>query len=219
MRGHGRARTDHAADPGNGDRPVAGLVLPDHDPARGGHDHRSAARHDGSALVRAARKRPACGPAACSRPMRSSSRAYSLWWWRRSSAASARAGHSCRRFRSTPPGSGRSGRRACFFAGNLLVGAGFCVYCIDVLEQTTATYGGLAPHARSAFPPRTRARRRRRRRQSLPRSSRSTGCISCAVGCDDPGRLARPHLRPHGRHRRPRRQEPRLFLSATRSRT
>lgn len=31
-----------------------------------------------------------------------------------------------------------------FFVGNLLVGAGFCIYCIDVLEQTTATYGGLA---------------------------------------------------------------------------
>ena len=30
-----------------------------------------------------------------------------------------------------------------FFAGNILVGAGFCVYCIDVLEQTTATFGGL----------------------------------------------------------------------------
>ena len=30
-----------------------------------------------------------------------------------------------------------------FFVGNLLVGAGFCVYCIDVLEQTTTTYGGL----------------------------------------------------------------------------
>jgi cytochrome c oxidase subunit I len=31
-----------------------------------------------------------------------------------------------------------------FFVGNLLVGAGFCVFCVDVLEQTTATYGGLA---------------------------------------------------------------------------
>jgi cytochrome c oxidase subunit 1 len=31
-----------------------------------------------------------------------------------------------------------------FFAGNLLVGAGFCVFCIDVLERTTNTYGGLA---------------------------------------------------------------------------
>jgi cytochrome c oxidase subunit I len=30
-----------------------------------------------------------------------------------------------------------------FFVGNLLVGAGFCVFCIDVLEQTTNTYGGL----------------------------------------------------------------------------
>ena len=31
-----------------------------------------------------------------------------------------------------------------FLAGNLLVGAGFAVFCIDVLEQTTTTYGGLA---------------------------------------------------------------------------
>ena len=30
-----------------------------------------------------------------------------------------------------------------FFVGNLLVGAGFCIYCVDVLEQTTTTYGGL----------------------------------------------------------------------------
>jgi len=30
-----------------------------------------------------------------------------------------------------------------FFVGLLLVGSGFFVYCIDVLEQTTATYGGL----------------------------------------------------------------------------
>jgi cytochrome c oxidase subunit 1 len=30
-----------------------------------------------------------------------------------------------------------------FFVGLLLVGSGFFVYCIDVLEQTTTTYGGL----------------------------------------------------------------------------
>jgi cytochrome c oxidase subunit I len=30
-----------------------------------------------------------------------------------------------------------------FFAGNLLVGTGFCVFCVDVLEQTTTRYGGL----------------------------------------------------------------------------
>ena len=30
-----------------------------------------------------------------------------------------------------------------FFVGNLLVGTGFFVYCLDVLEQTTHTYGGL----------------------------------------------------------------------------
>ncbi len=30
-----------------------------------------------------------------------------------------------------------------FFVAYLLVGAGFCVYCVDVLERTTSTYGGL----------------------------------------------------------------------------
>ena len=30
-----------------------------------------------------------------------------------------------------------------FFVGNLLVGTGFFVYCLDVLEQTTNAYGGL----------------------------------------------------------------------------
>ncbi len=30
-----------------------------------------------------------------------------------------------------------------FFVGYLLVGTGFCVYCVDVLERTTTTYGGL----------------------------------------------------------------------------
>jgi len=30
-----------------------------------------------------------------------------------------------------------------FFVGMLLVGAGFCVFCVDVLERTTSTYGGL----------------------------------------------------------------------------
>lgn len=31
-----------------------------------------------------------------------------------------------------------------FLVGNLLVGAGFGVFCVDVLERTTTTYGGLA---------------------------------------------------------------------------
>jgi cytochrome c oxidase subunit I len=31
-----------------------------------------------------------------------------------------------------------------FFVGMLLVGSGFFVYCIDVLRQTTSTYGGLS---------------------------------------------------------------------------
>jgi cytochrome c oxidase subunit 1 len=30
-----------------------------------------------------------------------------------------------------------------FFAGNLLIGVGFFVYCFDILEQTASTYGGL----------------------------------------------------------------------------
>jgi cytochrome c oxidase subunit 1 len=30
-----------------------------------------------------------------------------------------------------------------FFVGNLLVGAGFFVFCVDVLQQTTGRYGGL----------------------------------------------------------------------------
>jgi cytochrome c oxidase subunit 1 len=32
---------------------------------------------------------------------------------------------------------------ALFLVGNVLVGAGFCVFCVDVLQQTTGTYGGL----------------------------------------------------------------------------
>ena len=44
-----------------------------------------------------------------------------------------------------------------FFVGMLLVGSGFFVYCIDVLEQTTSTYGGLTRRARLALPARTRA--------------------------------------------------------------
>ena len=32
---------------------------------------------------------------------------------------------------------------ALFLIGNLLVGAAFCVFCVDVLERTTTTYGGL----------------------------------------------------------------------------
>ena len=62
----GRARPDHAADPGDGDRPFARLVLPADDPARRRDDHRQPARHDGRALVRAARRPCRCGLDACS---------------------------------------------------------------------------------------------------------------------------------------------------------
>ena len=44
-----------------------------------------------------------------------------------------------------------------FFVGVLLVGSGFFVYCIDVLRQTTSTYGGLTRRARLALPARARA--------------------------------------------------------------
>ena len=98
-----------------------------------------------------------------------------------------------------------------FFVGNLLVGAGFCVFCIDVLEQTTNTYGGLSAHARLALPARTRdggaaAAGDRRHRRRDRRSDLLRGRI------DDPARPARPHLRPLGRDRRPGREEPRLLL-------
>ncbi len=43
-----------------------------------------------------------------------------------------------------PAGQWSTWSESLFFAGNLLVGTGFFVYCLDVLEQTTARYGGLA---------------------------------------------------------------------------
>ncbi len=42
-----------------------------------------------------------------------------------------------------PAGQWSGWSESLFFVGNLLVGAGFAVFCIDVLEQTTTTYGGL----------------------------------------------------------------------------
>jgi len=42
-----------------------------------------------------------------------------------------------------PAGQWSTWSESLFFVGNLLVGTGFFVYCLDVLEQTTTTYGGL----------------------------------------------------------------------------
>ena len=144
------------------------------DAARGGDDHRSAARHDGSALVRAARSVP-LDPAACSPPMRSSSEVCS-----RSSRDAARR---LRRRMDVPPAAAVLHRRAVvgrgrptFFAGKLLVGVGFFVYCIDVLEQTTATYGGLRRALGISLPARPRRLGSAARRQSLRPSSRIEAC-------------------------------------------
>src|SRR6185437_4423876 len=42
-----------------------------------------------------------------------------------------------------PAGQWSTWSESLFFVGNLLVGVGFFVYCLDVLEQTTGRYGGL----------------------------------------------------------------------------
>ena len=68
-----------------------------------------------------------------------------------------------------------------FFVGKLLVGAGFCVFCIDVLEQTTATYGGLARTLGLQY------LRGREEEAPPPQAIAATvvaidGLISCAVG-------------------------------------
>jgi cytochrome c oxidase subunit I len=68
-----------------------------------------------------------------------------------------------------------------FFVGNLLVGAGFCVFCIDVLEQTTNTYGGLARTLGWSY------LRGREQKAPPPQAIAATvvaidGLISCAVG-------------------------------------
>ena len=68
-----------------------------------------------------------------------------------------------------------------FFVGNLLVGTGFCVYCIDVLEQTTATYGGLTRTLGWDY------LRGREQKAPPPQAIAATvvaidGLISCAVG-------------------------------------
>jgi cytochrome c oxidase subunit 1 len=42
-----------------------------------------------------------------------------------------------------PAGQWSTWSESLFFVGNLLVGVGFFLFCIDVLEQTTSRYGGL----------------------------------------------------------------------------
>jgi cytochrome c oxidase subunit 1 len=42
-----------------------------------------------------------------------------------------------------PAGQWSTWSESLFFVGNLLVGVGFFVFCLDVLEQTTSRYGGL----------------------------------------------------------------------------
>jgi cytochrome c oxidase subunit 1 len=68
-----------------------------------------------------------------------------------------------------------------FFVGNLLVGAGFCVYCVDVLEQTTTRYGGLVRTLGWEY------LRGRETEAPPPQAIAATvvaidGLISCAVG-------------------------------------
>jgi cytochrome c oxidase subunit I len=68
-----------------------------------------------------------------------------------------------------------------FFVGNLLIGASFCVFCVDVLEQTTATYGGLARTLGWHY------LRGREQNAPPPQAIAATvvaidGLISCAVG-------------------------------------
>jgi cytochrome c oxidase subunit 1 len=43
-----------------------------------------------------------------------------------------------------PAGQWSAWSEALFFVGQLAVGSGFFIYCLDVLQQTTTTYGGLA---------------------------------------------------------------------------
>jgi cytochrome c oxidase subunit 1 len=68
-----------------------------------------------------------------------------------------------------------------FLSGQLLVGAGFCVFCIDVLQQTTTTYGGVGRTLGLPF------LRGREPQAPPPQAIAATviaidGLISCAVG-------------------------------------
>ena len=139
--------------------------------------------------------------------------AWSRCSWRRSSAASGPAGRSCRRFRSTPPGSGRSGRRASFSSAMLLVGARLLRLLPRRARADDRHLRRARAHARLRF--------LRGREAEAPPPQAIAATVVAIDGLhlvrgrvDDPGRSARPHLRPHGRHRRPGREEPRLLLRA-----
>jgi len=80
-----------------------------------------------------------------------------------------------------PAGQWSSWSESLFLVGQLLVGAGFCVFCIDVLERTTTTYGGLARTLGLQF------LRGRDEEAPPPQAIAATvvaidGLISCAVG-------------------------------------
>ena len=89
-----------------------------------------------------------------------------------------------------PAGQWSTWSESLFFVGNLLVGTGFFVFCLDVLEQTTSRYGGLDANARLAVParPRTggaaaagdRRHRRRDRRPALDGGRQRRSCSDCS---------------------------------------
>ena len=212
-RGDGRARPDHAADPGHRDQPFARLVLPAPDAARRRHDHRRAARDDGRALVRAARDRAAAA--------RTDARHLCAHDRRRARGAGRDARRRLRRRLDVPaaasvlsrPASGRSGRRVCSSSATCSsapASASTASTCSS--RQPTPTAGSVRTLGWHYLRGRERAGaaaagdRRDRRRDR--RSDLLRGRI------DDPGRPARSHLRPHGRDRRAGRQEPRLLLRA-----
>ena len=113
-------------------------------------------------------------------------------WWRRSSAASRPGGRSCSPLPFYAAGQWSTWSTATFLVGLLLVGAGFFVFCVDVLEKTTETYGGLAAHARrhllrgrdglaaAAAGDRRDRRRDRRACSPAPPARRSSSACSAA---------------------------------------
>lgn len=100
---------------------------------------------------------------------------------------------------------------ATFFVGLVLVGAGFVVYCVDLLSQATPRFGGLAralgiahlrgAGRRAATTSGHRLRRDRPRRADLERGRGH-----------DPGRPARPPGGHGHRHRRALGEEPHVLL-------
>ena len=89
---------------------------------------------------------------------------------------------SCLRFLSIQPAKWSVWSESVFLSGQLLVGAGFCIFYIDVLQQTTTTYGGLERTLGLRF-----LRGREPERAQPPQAIAATviaidGLISCAVG-------------------------------------